>query len=217
MDTSELRELCRRGLDQEKLYSMIYQSVSSIDDLESNEVEFLVNYAMQDLRHYLYTKLGIYDLEEFDEAKAREVVCEELMRNEERLRIMINEWFNWWLIKWRQRVRLVFGTNNEDDPKSKEISRIMESIPKDTLRKYARFIVRELVMENELCSLDVIADFVIKSTIQELVDEHGEAGAVRIMSSDSSLIRLRLLRKILEVTKSRQPIVILRVRLNPYQ
>jgi hypothetical protein len=212
-----LRELCRDGADQERLYALVYQNISSMDDLENNEVEFLVNYAMQDLRHYLYTKIGVYDSSDFDEERAREILCEDLLRNEEHMKGIVDEWFNWWLVKWRQRVRLAFGNNNEEDPRAKEVSKVMNNLPGDKVRGYLRFIVKELIEENELCSLDVIADFVLRSTVQELLDEYGKERALRILNDDSGHVRLRLLRKILEVTKSRQPIVILRVKLNPYQ
>ncbi len=151
-------------------------------------------------------------------------LCKRILRNEEQVTKMVDEWFNWWVIKWRQRVKLVFSeneqlnneNNNNANPQS-NADELLKSIPKNLIDKLRREIIVELIRQNEVCSLDVVSDFILRTTLSELINEYGKDGTLKLISTNITSIRLRLLKKIMEIRDSNQPLVILRVRISPSQ
>ncbi|WP_054841744.1 hypothetical protein [Vulcanisaeta distributa] len=213
---------CREGFGERKLVSMIQQRINSLPwDLDLNEQDFLTDYAYQDLRYYLLYKFGLFNLSNED---ASYELCRRILRNEEQVTRIVNEWFNWWVIKWRQRVKLVFSeneqlsneSNNNANPQA-DADEILKSIPKNLVDKLRREIIVELIRQNEVCSLDVVSDFILRTTLSELINEYGKDGTLKLMSTNITSIRLRLLKKIMEIRDSNQPLVILRVRISPSQ
>ncbi|GAB6947069.1 hypothetical protein JCM16161A_11990 [Vulcanisaeta sp. JCM 16161] len=213
---------CREGFGERKLVSMIQQRINSLPwDLEPNEQDFLTDYAYQDLRYYLLYKFGLLNLSNED---ASYELCKRILRNEDQVTRIVDEWFNWWVIKWRQRVKLVFSENeqlssednNNANPQA-NADEILKSIPKNLVDKLRREIIVELIRQNEVCSLDVVSDFILRTTLSELVNEYGKDGTLKLMSTNMTSIRLRLLKKIMEIRDSNQPLVILRVRISPSQ
>ncbi|GAB6944026.1 hypothetical protein [Vulcanisaeta sp. JCM 14467] len=211
---------CREGLGERKLVSMIQQRISSLPwDLEPNEQDFLTGYAYQDLRYYLLHKFGLLNLSNED---ASYELCRRILRNDEQVVRIVDEWFNWWVVKWRQRVKLVFTENEQANTDSNadiqgNVNELLKSLPKDLVDKLRREIIVELIRQNEICSLDVVSDFILKTTLNDLINEYGKDGALRLLSTNITSVRLRLLRKIMEIKESNQPLVILRVRISPSQ
>ncbi|ADN50630.1 hypothetical protein [Vulcanisaeta distributa] len=213
---------CREGFGERKLVSMIQQRINSLPwDLDLNEQDFLTGYAYQDLRYYLLYKFGLLNLSNND---ASYELCKRILRNEEQVTKIVDEWFNWWVIKWRQRVKLVFSeneqlnneNNNNANPQS-NADELLKSIPKNLVDKLRREIIVELIRQNEVCSLDVVSDFILRTTLSELINEYGKDGTLKLISTNITSIRLRLLKKIMEIRDSNQPLVILRVRISPSQ
>ena len=211
---------CREGFGERKLVSMIQQRISSLPwDLEPNEQDFLTGYAYQDLRYYLLHKFGLLNLSNED---ASYELCKRILRNEDQVVRIVDEWFNWWVVKWRQRVKLVFAENEQVNTDSNadiqgNVNELLKSLPKDLVDKLRREIIVELIRQNEICSLDVVSDFILKTTLNDLINEYGKDGALRLLSMNITSVRLRLLRKIMEIKESNQPLVILRVRISPSQ
>jgi len=122
---------CREGFGDRKLVAMIQQRISSLDeDLDQGEQEFLVSYAYQDLRYYLLYKFGLFNLDNND---ASYELCKRIIRNEDSVVRLVDEWFNWWVIKWRQRVRLVFNESEQkgnETGESQSIEDLIKKIPR---------------------------------------------------------------------------------------
>ncbi|WP_252900570.1 hypothetical protein [Vulcanisaeta sp. JCM 14467] len=177
------------------------------------------SYAYQDLRYYLLHKFGLLNLSNED---ASYELCRRILRNDEQVVRIVDEWFNWWVVKWRQRVKLVFTENEQANTDSNadiqgNVNELLKSLPKDLVDKLRREIIVELIRQNEICSLDVVSDFILKTTLNDLINEYGKDGALRLLSTNITSVRLRLLRKIMEIKESNQPLVILRVRISPSQ
>ncbi|ADY02277.1 hypothetical protein VMUT_2080 [Vulcanisaeta moutnovskia 768-28] len=160
-----------------------------------------------------------------DSENASFELCKRILRDEDSITKIVDEWFSWWVVKWRQRVKLVFSESeqvNSDDNTSlmANVDSILKNIPKKLIEKLRREIVIELIRQNEVCSLDVVSDFILRTTLNDLVNEYGKDGIIKLIITDITSIRLRLLRRIMEVKDSNQPLVILRVKINssqPYQ
>ena len=209
---------CREGLGERKLIAMVQQRIISLgEDLDQSEQEFLTNYAYQDLRYYLLQKFGLMNL---DNNSASFELCKRILKNEDSVIRTINEWFGWWIVKWRQRVRLAFNENeqsNDNVNPMAQVDDIIKKIPKNVLDKLRRETIIELIKQNEVCSLDVVSDFIIKSVFNDLINEYGRDGVLRLLMTNITELRLRIIKKIIEIKNSNQPLVILRVRINPSQ
>ncbi len=214
---------CREGFGERKLVSMIQQRIESLPwDLEPNEEDFLRDYAYQDLRYYLLHRFGLLNL---SNEEASYELCKRVLGNEDQVIRIVDEWFSWWVIKWRQRVKLIFNEGEWESAENNagsqaDVNEVLKNIPKDLLDKLRKEVIMELIRQNEVCSLDVISDFILKTTFNELINEYGKDGALRLLSTNITSIRLRLLRKIMEIRSSNQPLVMLRVRISsskPYQ
>ena len=212
---------CREGFGDRKLVAMIQQRISSLDeDLDQGEQEFLVSYAYQDLRYYLLYKFGLFNLDNND---ASYELCRRIIRNEDSVVRLVDEWFNWWVIKWRQRVRLVFNESEQKDSEtgeSQSVEDLIKKIPKRLLDKLRRETMIELMRQNEVCSLDIVSDFIVRSALNDLVNEYSKDGALRVLVTDMTEVRMRILRKIMEISSMNKPLVILKVKINspqPYQ
>jgi hypothetical protein len=212
---------CREGFGDRKLVAMIQQRISSLDeDLDQGEQEFLVSYAYQDLRYYLLYKFGLFNLDNND---ASYELCRRIIRNEDSVVRLVDEWFNWWVIKWRQRVRLVFNESEQKDSEtgeSQSVEDLIKKIPKRLLDKLRRETMIELMRQNEVCSLDIVSDFIVRSALNDLVNEYSKDGALRVLVTDMTEVRMRILRKIMEISGTNKPLVILKVKINspqPYQ
>lgn len=221
MEYFDIDTACREGFGDRKLVAMIQQRISSLDeDLDQGEQEFLVSYAYQDLRYYLLYKFGLFNLDNND---ASYELCKRIIRNEYSVVRLVDEWFNWWVIKWRQRVRLVFNESEQKDNgagESQSIEDLIKKIPKRLLDKLRRETMIELMRQNEVCSLDIVSDFIVRSALNDLINEYSKDGALRVLVTDMTEVRMRILRKIMEISSTNKPLVILKVKINspqPYQ
>jgi hypothetical protein len=78
----------------------------------------------------------------------------------------------------------------------------------------------ELMRQNEVCSLDIVSDFIVRSALNDLINEYSKDGALRVLVTDMTEVRMRILRKIMEISSTNKPLVILKVKINspqPYQ
>ena len=221
MEDFDIDTACREGFGDRKLVAMIQQRISSLDeDLDQGEQEFLVSYAYQDLRYYLLYKFGLFNLDNND---ASYELCKRIIRNEYSVVRLVDEWFNWWVIKWRQRVRLVFNESEQkgdETGESQSIEDLIKKIPKRLLDKLRRETMIELMRQNEVCSLDIVSDFIVRSALNDLINEYSKDGALRVLVTDMTEVRMRILRKIMEISSTNKPLVILKVKINspqPYQ
>ncbi|MFP3173473.1 MAG: hypothetical protein RXR44_02800 [Vulcanisaeta sp.] len=221
MEYFDIDTACREGFGDRKLVAMIQQRISYLDeDLDQGEQEFLVSYAYQDLRYYLLYKFGLFNLDNND---ASYELCKRIIRNEDSVVRLVDEWLNWWVIKWRQRVRLVFNESEQkgdEAGESQSIEDLIKKIPKRLLDKLRRETMIELMRQNEVCSLDIVSDFIVRSALNDLINEYSKDGALRVLVTDMTEVRMRILRKIMEISSTNKPLVILKVKINspqPYQ
>lgn len=140
-------------------------------------------------------KFGLLNLSNED---ASYELCRRILRNDEQVVRIVDEWFNWWVVKWRQRVKLVFTENEQANTDSNadiqgNVNELLKSLPKDLVDKLRREIIVELIRQNEICSLDVVSDFILKTTLNDLINEYGKDGALRLLSTNITSVRLRCL------------------------
>ena len=215
-----LEYLCDKDYDKKKIYDMIRHllEMSNLPIEDMYELDFLTKCAQSDFTHYMYTKLGFYKKLDFDEKKARLKLCELLFYKEDKIRKVLEEWIEWWIVKWRQRVKITFENSQSEKNQQKAELQPAEDLLKKLKEKvasyYRRLSIAALVEVGEICSLDVISDYLLKNMTASLIGRYGRDRAYSILAFRPDLVKVEIVRKAVEIARMTQPIVILKVRVN---
>ncbi len=215
MSSSYLEYLCERDLDRRRLERIVRErlELEALDD--AHELNVLSTYASKDLTHYLYSKMGLYVRRRFDERKARLRLCRLIVLHEDKVRALVDEWLPWWIYKWRQRVRVHFGAQELRPRLSTDMwlaEMVVNSISSDLRGYYRRLAISALVELNEVCGLDVISDYLLRLVALSLASRYGKSGAVSIISYRPDVMRVEIVRRAVEISRMRQPLMMLKVR-----
>ncbi len=218
---SYIEELYAMDYDKRKIYSLVRSllEASPLSVEDTYELDFLTKCAQSDFIHYMYTKMGFYVKPTFDERKARVKLCELLVHREDKVKRTLQEWLDWWIVKWRQRVRVIFETERTDKQQQqrsdlKPAEDLLGKIPGKLSSYYRRLSIAALVEVGEVCSLDIVSDFLVKSTVMSLISKLGPGRAQSIVRFRPDKMKIELLKKALEISRNPYPIVVLRVRVN---
>ncbi len=213
-----LRYLCSRNYDKDKILGIIRDEIDKIEYTLTDlyELDFLANYAMQDFIHYFYCKKGYYVKKNFNEDKARLELCKAIIYHEDKIRRIVSNWISWWLVKWKQRVRIVFTdrSDREDDKEMGEMNEELKKIEKEVLNYHKRLAITALVNVNEICSLDIISDYLVKSEYSLLMNEYGVDKALDVINHKHDVMKFRIIKRAVDIAKSTKPLVLLKVKLN---
>ncbi len=205
---------CGRETTERIIFSMVRDKIAdSLDDLDYNEQSILAGYAYRDFMYYLLCR---FDLIRLNDEEAFKRLCRILLKRKGLVRKILDEWIEWWLIKWRQRVMIVFDNddNKEQDADLGFVNEVLNRVQEDALNKLRKEVIAELVRQGEVCSVEAAANFVIKSVALELIDEKGYDAAVRELNNGALDVCSKALKRILEIKNSNQPIIILKVKVN---
>lgn len=212
-----LEYLCARDYDKRRLLELLRNQLDSIEYSinDIHELDFLANYALQDFMHYIYAKKGFYLRKNFDEKKARLKLCGLVVYKEDKVKKLISDWLSWWVIKWKQRVRITFNDNqNKKVTNEMKIIETMINNIKPKLRDYyKRLSICSLIEVGEICSLDIIADYLLRSCISSLITKYGENRTYSILNLRPDLVKIEIIKKAVELSRINQPLVVLRLRL----
>ncbi|NPA22855.1 MAG: hypothetical protein GXO23_00960 [Crenarchaeota archaeon] len=211
--------LVRKEFDRRKLYEMFKFTLErlNVPIEDSYELDFLARCAQSDYMHYAFSKMGLYKRLRFDEREARKKVCEKILRNEAAVLEHVRRWTEWWFVKWRQRVRIVFDTGSRQDytnPEFKAAEDILSKVKKNVLDFYKRLAISALVEQGEVCSLDVMGDYMVKNVALSIAGRYGKDKACTVMATRPDIVRIELVKKAIEIARSSQPYVVLKVKVN---
>ncbi len=211
--------LVRREFDRRKLYEMFKFVLErmNIPIEDSYELDFLARCAQTDYMHYAFSKMGLYRRLRFNEREARKKICEKILRNEAAVLEHVRQWSEWWFVKWRQRVRIVFDNGSRQDyinPEFKTAEDILSKVKKNIVEFYKRLAINALVEQGEVCSLDVMGDYVVKNVALSLAGRYGKDRAYIVIATRPDIVRIELVKKAVEISRSSQPYVVLKVKVN---
>ncbi len=209
-----------RDFDKKKIYEIVKQELEQLDVPveDAFELDFLAKCAQGDFMHYAMTKMGYYSRLNFDENKARARLCKIILYKEHKLRRVIHEWTAWWFLKWRQRVKIIFETDkkqqNQQRSEFQPAEDVLNKVNKKLVDYYRRLAICALIEVGEICSLDIVSDYLLKNTVMSLINRYGRDRAWSIAAYRPDLMKLELLKKAVEIARSNQPLVVLKVRVN---
>ncbi|NPA70903.1 MAG: hypothetical protein GXO26_08840 [Crenarchaeota archaeon] len=211
--------LVRKEFDKRKLYEMFKYVLEkmNVPIEDSYELDFLARCAQSDYMHYAFSKMGLYKRFRFDEREARKKICEKILKNEAAVLEHVRQWSEWWFVKWRQRVRIVFDTGTRQEytnPDFKMAEDILARVKKNVLDFYKRLAINALVEQGEVCSLDVMGDYMVKNVAIALAGRYGKDRASIIVATRPDIVRIELVKKAVEIARSTQPYVVLKVKVN---
>jgi hypothetical protein len=215
-----LDHLRSTDFDKKKIYEMIKQELEqlNIPVEDAFELDFLARCAQSDFMHYAMTKMGYYSRLNFDENRARNRLCKIILYKEHKLRKVVHEWTEWWFLKWRQRVKIIFETdkNNKNQQRAdfQPAEELLNKVKKKLVDYYRRLAICALIEVGEICSLDVVSDYLLKNTVMGLVSRYGRDRAYSIAAYRPDLMKVELMKKAVEIARTNQPLVVLKVRVN---
>jgi len=211
--------LVRRDFDKKKIYDMFRMVLEqmNIPIEDSFELDFLARCAQSDYMHYVFSKMGYYKRLKFNETEARKKICEKILKNEAAVLNHVRSWSEWWYVKWRQRVRIVFDTGSKQESSNtdmKPAEDLVSKLRKEVLNYYKRLAINALVEQGEICSLEVMGDYMVKNVALSLIGRYGRDKAFSIMAIRPDIVKIELVKKAVEISRSSQPYVILKVKVN---
>ncbi len=211
--------LVRRDFDKKKLYDMFRLALEqmNVPVEDSFELDFLARCAQLDYMHYIFSKMGLYRKFRFNETEARKKICEKILKYEKKVLNHVRRWSEWWFVKWRQRVRIVFDTGNRQETVNIEFKNaedIVSKLNKKAVSYYKRLAINALVEQGEICSLDVMSDYMVKNVALSLAGRYGKDKAYSIMAIRPDIVKIELVKKAAEIARSTQPYVVLKVKVD---
>ncbi|MGC8597037.1 MAG: hypothetical protein ACP5NY_03860 [Thermocladium sp.] len=165
-----------------------------------DEVRILSDFVYQDLVNYISKGSG-----------KKDAICRAVNGS---LSSWLPEWLDYWLLKWRQRVKLNFGSINEEGSLDPDTQRAVNMIGKRYMNKLNKMAMIGLMEEGEICGTSVVSDYVAKSIVQELVAEGGVKNAVDTIKRDPAIVKRMIISKIAELRATDKPLVIVNLQLS---
>lgn len=137
----------------------------------SNDIEsqIMSQVALKDFKNYLKTTENLIgDID--SDYKVQVLISKYLDKNPDYLKETAEDWLEYWLVKWKQRVKLVINEkkkeNSEEKKIDKEIVNILKRIP--LIKELKELTIGSLIKNHEICFTDVIADSIIKNELYKL-------------------------------------------------
>ena len=195
--------------------SLLHQKDTS---LSSYEGKLMTQVALTDLTNYLLVKWNIIK-RPTAELLLRERLGYELYKRPIQLREFIDEWLDFWLIKWRQRVRIVFSEKELEELSLKNTMMDVDPIvnrSKDLMKKLFVLLMPKLINVLEICFTNTILDGLIRAEIKRLIEESTLRESnldtkIRYVTKNWKKIYRRVANRISELPRVKMPLIVLRV------
>jgi len=175
--------------------------VNGIQNINPNETRVLASFAKDDFIIYVRTLHG---------SRSLNYLCR-LYRNGD-LKRFVNEWIELWVVKWRQRVKLMFRESQEDQ--GTESIDDLKLLGKREIGKMSRLIRRALVENNEICGIDAVSNYLTVQFLKELVDLYGVSRVNQMIKDNDPTLLSYVVSRVNDIAKTQQPLVILFLKID---
>lgn len=212
--------LTTMGWGGANLYSTLKSVVSrylerSFSELSPVEADFMSDVATQDLTNYIAVR---YDLLYEPDFPSRATDFALKLAEEKPLEFdsIVSEWLDFWVIKWKQRVKLVMGEDAETTEaikRSEEVVGPLINALGEEVEYYRRFTVGSLVRLGEVCFTNLMADMVTKEVLYKIALGQRTEDAARFIKSNPAFVLSEIVKRTREVSRFKGSLVV--VRVNP--
>ncbi|WP_291767885.1 hypothetical protein [Caldivirga sp. UBA161] len=175
--------------------------VNGIQNINPSETRVLASFAKDDFITYVKTLHG---------SRSLNYLCR-LYRNGE-LKGFVNEWIELWVVKWRQRVKLMFRESQEDQ--GMEFTDDLKLVGKREIGKMGRLIRRALVENNEICGIDAVSNYLTMQFLRELIDLYGASRVSQMIKDNDPTVLSYVVSRVNDIAKTQQPLVILFLKID---
>jgi len=204
---SVLREVFSRRLAEE------------FGNLSKSELELMLRVSSRDFLNYIKVKQGyLYEEEADDRAQA---YIENLVDEAPLVFLkMIDEWFDVWAMKWRQRVKLVMGPEEEDEKRGLEVKSKTDPFFKQlpSLDEAVRFALGSLILNGETCFTDLLSESTVRNALFYMVTRASSPeDVVRVLEKNPALLLDEIVKRVKNMSRYKGPLVTLRVEVGLLQ
>jgi len=193
---------CDRGELENAINQLIMDELANnIQNISPNEIRVLASFAKDDFIIYIRTLHGGGSLN---------YLCRLYRRGE--LSDFINEWVSLWIVKWRQRVKLMF----REDQEMQEAADLddLKMIGKRAVGKISRIIRRALIENNEICGIDAVSNYLTVQFLRELIDLYGVTKVREMIKTSDPNVLSYVVSRVSDIARSQQPLVILFLKID---
>lgn len=182
-------------------------------DLSRPESYLMSQVAVTDYLNYLRVRWGLIG-KRYSDYKLLHRLENEIYYRYTEFTEDLENWLDFWLVKWRQRVKLVF-TDEELERATAEIHAVTENVVsrlRSELELVKERLLPHLIRVLEICFTNVILDGLVRTELRTLLDEFGsEDEVVEFVRRRKRKFFRRLVEKVRRLPQVREPLVILRV------
>lgn len=189
--------------------------LNQFPDLTSQELEFILGVAFEDLVNFVAFKEG-YIYEEHYKEKAIEQLSELAERDPIKFDKVVSEHTEVWGVKWSQRVKLVLGNDTQDVGNNQSVEKkVGELLPlvKDIYNWLHRVAVGSLISNGEVCFTNLIADTIVKEVFFKLAASMAPQEAASFAERNPVFLMSEVIRKARGTAQYKGNLVV--VRVNP--
>ena len=182
--------------------------MNNISELES---KLMANVALRDFKNYLKVTEGFLGDVDSD-YKIQVLIYDYLERNPTTLRRILEDWLDYWAVKWKQRVKLAWK-DEELESGQKTFSsteNIWRKIPRR--RELKELVIGSLISHKEICFTEVISESLIRGVLYKYVTSLRDSGKVLSFIEKNPVTLLNdVLTNVEKLVKTRGPLVVLKV------
>ncbi|RLE71359.1 MAG: hypothetical protein DRJ37_05140 [Thermoprotei archaeon] len=133
-------------------------------DISKAEKNIMTSIAVEDYKNYLKVKLDLLGIGDADYYVYKEL--KSMFERPELFRKEIEEWLEAWLLKWRQRVKVVFKDEQEFEMKKKIDAETIDLWANLRIKKELQdLVIGSLIRNGEYCLTNAIAESIIKGEL----------------------------------------------------
>jgi len=201
------------GYEDYVLISWFSELIKSVlPSVSEGEINIMSSVALTDFKNWVKYKRLILGEKGADE-KVDALISWLIDNQPNELKKIMREWLESWLLKWRQRVKIIFD-ENEDTKQAKKIfaktNNVWRKIPyKDELKE---IIIGSLISVGEICFTEVISESILRGELNKYMNYvKDEDKLLEILSKNSILILKDAMRNVKRITRIKGPLIVVRV------
>jgi len=180
-------------------------------DINEIESKLMANVALRDFKNYLKVTEGFLGDADSD-YKVQVLICDYLEKSPTTLRRILEDWLDYWTVKWKQRVKLTW--RDEDIKSGQKTVSLTESIWRKIPRRreLKELVIGSLISHKEICFTDVVSESLIRNVLYKYTISLRDNDRV-LSFVEKNLITLLndVLASVEKLVKMRGPLVVLRV------
>lgn len=186
--------------------------LSEFGSLNMAERNLMLKVSVEDFLNYIKVDRGF--IHEYSPNERAEFYIEVLSdRAPLTLMRVIDDWFDVWAFKWRQRVRLVMD-EEEDSSINVRVREKTDPLVRElrVVREARRFALGSLIRSGEVCFTNLLAESVVRGVLYYMLQRASSSREVReALERNPTLLLDEIIRRVKSMSKYKGPLVTLRV------